>query len=398
MDVVNLAIFYGGKSPEHEVSIISAVEFMQTAVNCRYNIIPVYIALTGIWYTGTPLMNLNCYSPFTPHTKGIETCYIDVTDNTGTLKIGNKRRLFNLNNKTMGHKDIHIDCACIIMHGAYGEDGSLQGFFEIANIPYTSTGIAGSAIGLDKILLKQFLNGAGYPVLESTWISRSEYEKEPVKTIAKIETVIGYPVFVKPSNLGSSIGISKVTNYSELPEALTLAFSLDRRVLLERALDNPVEVNCAVIGYDDCCEASTLELIKTHGEVLTTDGKYIHPYEHVIPAPLPEKLSKRIQSMSEDMFRVMDCKGIIRIDYMIDMATETVFVTEVNTIPGSMAHYLWTTQGIKYEALIDRIVCCAIKAHEDKNKNEYVYKTSILFAISNKGGKHIGGKVPGNVK
>ena len=393
MQKITLGVIFGGKSPEHDVSVISAVECMNQINRDKYTVIPIYIDRNNTWFTGEALRSLYTFDPFDANKEGIYPCAPDINGSGKliTYPITKRKHLQCFGGKP---KMDTLDCVCIVMHGAYGEDGSLQGLLEMANIPYTSTGVPGSAIGMDKIMMKQFFRGAELPILDSVWLTRKEFEKDRDAACNKVEKALDYPVFVKPANLGSSIGVTKAKDTNALIEALTLAFMLDRRVMVEAGVEKPIEVNCAVIGYDDECEASEVELIQTDGNILTIERKYgektVKPYEHVIPAPIDESLRDRIQSLSADIFRMMDCKGVIRIDYMIDPENQALYITEVNTIPGSLAHYLWVNLGKPYHTLIDMMVKDALKAHNDKKRNTFIHANAI---ISNTlWGIHKGGK------
>ena len=265
----------------------------------------------------------------------------------------------------------------------------------MANLPYTTTGVAGSAIGMDKIMMKQFFKGAELPVLPGTWYQRSQWEREQAAVLDDVEVRLGYPVFVKPANLGSSIGVSRADDREGLIDSLQLAFDYDRRVLVEKGLDKPIELNCSVLGYDDEVEASPIEMPVTGEQFLDFSEKYLASggskgmasLHRILPAPIEDSLRDRIQALSKDIFRMMDCKGVVRIDYMFDRASEQIFITEINTIPGSLAFYLWENAGVKYTELIDRMVRHAQRAHEDKNMHNYAFTSNILSAVNLGGAK-----------
>jgi D-alanine-D-alanine ligase len=283
-----------------------------------------------------------------------------------------------------------VDVYIVVMHGLNGEDGTLQGLLELAGVPYTSTGVAGSALGMDKIMMKQFFRGADLPVLPGLWFTRSAYRENSEKVIREIVDDLGFPVFVKPANLGSSIGVSRADNADELADSLDLAFEYDRRVLVEKGLDKPIELNCSVLGYDDEAEASPIEMPINSDEFLDFKDKYLASggskgmasLHRVLPAPIEDELRDEIQKMSVRIFRLLDCKGVVRIDYMFDRASERIYITEINTIPGSLAFYLWENAGLSYTRLIDRMIEYAEKAHADKNAANYAYTSDILNGVS----------------
>ena len=256
-------------------------------------------------------------------------------------------------------------------------------------------------------MMKQFFKGADLPVLPGCWFLRSAFEKDAEAVAQEVERELGYPVFVKPANLGSSIGVSRADDREGLLDSLSLAFEYDRRVLVEKGLDKPMELNCSVLGWDDEVEASPIEMpLKPEDDAfLDFQDKYLQSsggskgmasLSRVLPAPIGDELTKEIQELSKRIFRMMDCKGVVRIDYMFDKATEKVFITEINTIPGSLAFYLWEAAGLKYTKLIDRMVDYARRAHEEKNSRSYAYTSDILksYAAGTKGAKGAkGGKL-----
>lgn len=388
-----LGVIFGSRSCEREVAIISAVQLMNSVDTEKYDVIPVYIDERGNWYTGEALRNIAAYKNFSGSGKGIEKVSLDMTSGSGALlAVRPGKGLFG---KTEQVIVARADVFVIVIHGLNGEDGTLQGMLELANIPYTSTGVAGSAVGMDKIMMKQFFRGGDLPTLPGTWSTRSEYAADAEKVFDETEKQLGYPVFVKPANLGSSIGVSRANNRDELKDALDLAFEYDRRVLIEKGLDKPVELNCSVMGYDDFIEASPIEMPLSSEEFLDFGEKYLAnggskgmaSLHRVLPAPIEDSLRDEIQELSRRIFRMMDCKGVVRIDYMFDRKEEKIWITEINTIPGSLAFYLWAEAGVPYGKLIDKMVEFAEKAYEDKNSANYAFTSDILKSVSLGGSK-----------
>ncbi len=384
----HVGVIFGSRSCEREVAIISAVQLMRFADPEKYDIVPVYIDEHGSWYTGEALKEIGTYKPFNPEKKGIRKVFPDLSSGSGALLYLNKgSRLLAKDKLEIAAR---IDVYIVVMHGMNGEDGTLQGLMELANIPYTSTGVTGSAVGMDKIIMKEFFRGADLPVLPGEWYTRRKYAEDAPKIISDVSGKLGFPVFVKPANLGSSIGVSRADNEEELKDALELAFEYDRRVLVEKGLDKPVELNCSVLGYDDELLASPIEMPLNQDEFLDFRDKYLGgngskgmaSLSRVLPAPIEDSLKNEIQEMSKKIFRLMDCKGVVRIDYMFDRLSEKLFITEINTIPGSLAFYLWEKDGISYRELIDRMIACAEKAHDDRNKTNYAYTSDILKGVS----------------
>ncbi len=397
-----VGVIFGSRSCEREVSIISAVQLMRHADQEKYDIIPVYIDESGNWYTGDALKDIGSFKPFNPDKKGITKVFPDLSSGSGAL-------LTHVRGTGLFSKDrieiaARIDVYIIVMHGLHGEDGTIQGLLELANVPYTSTGVAGSALGMDKIMMKQFFRGADLPVLPGIGVTRTRYLSEPKSVFEEVEKELGYPVFVKPANLGSSIGVSRADDRESLEDSLELAFEYDRRVLIEAGLDKPIELNCSVLGYDEEIEASPIEMPINQDEFLDFKDKYLASggskgmasLHRVLPAPIEDELRDEIQEMSRKIFRMLDCKGVVRIDYMFDKNAGKLYITEINTIPGSLAFYLWENAGVAYTRLIDRMVGYAEKAHGDKNRANYAYTSDILkgFSFGTKGAKGSkGGKI-----
>ena len=383
-----IGVIFGSRSCEREVSIISAVQLMRHIDRDKYDVIPVYIDENGNWYTGEKLTDINCYKPFRSERKDIIRVFPDLTSRSGALLT--VRKGSGLLGREKTEIAARVDVYIIVMHGLNGEDGTLQGLMELANVAYTSTGVAGSALGMDKIMMKQFFKGADLPVLPGIWFTRSAFIKDRDTVLNRVKNEIGFPVFVKPANLGSSIGVSRADNPEQLADSLELAFEYDRRVLIEKGLDKPIELNCSVLGYDDEIIASPIEMPINSDEFLDFKDKYLASggskgmasLRRILPAPIENELKEEIQETSRKIFRLLDCKGVVRIDYMYDRASEHTYITEINTIPGSLAFYLWENAGIAYSDLIDRMIQYAEKAFEDKNMANYAYSSDILKGVS----------------
>ena len=398
MSKIQLGVIFGSRTCEHEVAIISAVQLMRNVNREKYDVIPIYISQRGEWFTGAPLLDIHTYTPFDPFTKGIVPVHLDLTAGSGALLhyVPPKGLLGGGREEVVARLDVVIP----VMHGLHGEDGSVQGVLELAGIPYSSTGITGSAVGMDKIAMKRFFAGCGFPILPDVALTRAQFEHDTEAAMDRVEEKLPYPVFVKPACLGSSIGVSRADDRKALREALSLAFSYDRRVLVEKGLNRPIELNCSVLGYDGETEASPIEMPLSGEEYLDFKEKYLASggskgmasLHRVVPAPIEEELRDRIQEMSRQIFRMMDCKGVVRIDYMFDREGGGLYITEINTIPGSLAFYLWENAGVSYRSLIDRMVETAERAHAEKNQATYAYTSDILKGVS------LGGKAAGGAK
>lgn len=401
MSKMNIAVFFGSRSCEHDVSIVSALQCIEATKAAGFNVMPVYISRDGLWYTGEPLENIETFREFNPMTKGITRVTLDVTANAGDLWAWPPQRagLF----AKVPAPLCHIDCVIPVFHGWHGEDGTIQGLLEMANIPYASSGVLGSAIGMDKIAMKQILRGAGFPVLDFVWFTREQLKKERQAVIERVEKEIKYPAFIKPAALGSSIGVSRARNREELERALDVAASYDRRILVEVGVVHPVEINCAAVGYGEDVRASVCEMpvpssndtfldfwqkylrnASTKGE----DSRGMKSLSRVVPAPIGDELTGRIQTMTCDIFKLLDCCGTVRVDFILDQ-NDMLFVNEPNTIPGSLAFYLWKASGLDFPKLIEKMVEDALRAHADKNSSVFAYDSSILkkVAAGTKGSK-----------
>ena len=311
-----IGVIFGSRSCEREVAIISAVQLMRHINRDRYDVVPVYIDENGNWYTGDRLTDISSYKPFRADQSGITKVFPDLSSGSGALLTVSKTPGLFAREKTeiVARVDVYI----IVMHGLNGEDGTLQGLLELANVPYTSTGVAGSALGMDKIMMKQFFKGAGLPVLPGEWFTRYMFSTDQQSVISKVETSLGYPVFVKPANLGSSIGVSRADDRESLVASLELAFEYDRRVLVEKGLDKPIELNCSVKGYDDEADASPIEMPINNDEFLDFKDKYLSSggskgmasLHRILPAPIGEELKEEISYLEDEGYNTFELELI----------------------------------------------------------------------------------------
>lgn len=388
MSKIQLGVMFGSRSCEHEVSIISAVQLMRAADRELYDVIPIYISKRGEWFTGDALFEISAYTPFDESRKGVVRVNLDITSGSGALtRMEHGRGLLGKDREVIVAR---LDCVIPVFHGMHGEDGTIQGLLELCNIPYASSGVGASAMGMDKVYMKQYFRGAGFPVLPSIWFLRRAWEEDPKAVMDRIEQELPYPVFVKPASLGSSIGVTRAKDRAALEESLKLAFEFDRKVLVEKGLENPLELNCSVLGYAGKTQASEIEMPVSGGDLLTFMDKYMAggstkgmaSLKRVLPAPIEPELRDKIRALSMEIFNDMDCKGVVRIDYMYDAASDGLYITEINTIPGSLAFYLWEACGMPYSRLIDEMVRCAMEAQKDKDDSNYAYSSDILSNIS----------------
>lgn len=379
--MINLGVFFGGRSAEHDVSIITGTQLIENADRSKYNIFPVYIDREGKWFTGEELKDARFFLKPDFTKKGIKE--VSFSPETGVNELVTKG--------VFGQKTVaKLDAAIIAMHGMHGEDGTLQGLFELSDLPYQSCGVTGSSASMDKVITKAICKGIDVPCLDGLFYERDEAEKKQAAVMDEIEAKIGYPVIVKPANLGSSIGIKKAHDRKELGEALELACSYDRRILVEHAIDNLKEINCAVLGLGGDAETSLLEQPLSKGEILDFADKYLSnasgskgmkSLDRILPAVLPKDQEKIIKESALKVFKYMDMKGVVRIDFMIDMDNGKVYLNEINTIPGSFAFYLFEPAGLKYKQMIDRLVDIAFRRLEEKKRSNFAYDSSILQKV-----------------
>ena len=376
-----LAVFFGGRSVEHDVSIVTGLQAIEHVNLEKYAVIPVYLARNGAWYIGEKLLDVSIFQEFEKHEAEVTQVRLSTVPGEGLLT---------------DKGALAVDVALLCMHGLHGEDGTLQGLLELADIPYTSPSVGGSAAGMDKALMKKVFAGCGFPMMPSIDVTRHAYQMADEQWLAKMEA-LGYPLYVKPANLGSSIGISRVENRDALKDAIDLAFAYDRKVVVEKGVADAMEINCSVLGIADDCRASLCEKPLGWKDFLTFEDKYLrggkgkNAATRQIPAPIEETMTDRIQTLAKQIFTEMDCKGVVRIDFLVDNQTGELYVNEINTIPGSMAFYLWEPCGLSYEALIDELVGIAKCAAEEKKKNSYAYDSAILQKVRSGGAKGIKG-------
>ncbi|MEG1547819.1 MAG: D-alanine--D-alanine ligase family protein [Clostridia bacterium] len=385
---MKLGVIFGSRAAEHDVSIVTGLQLLENIDKNKYDSFPIYISRSGEWFVGEPLRDINTYKTFNPDAKGLTRVFLPcVPGQNGLYALGGG--LFCKSGKVC-----ELDCAILALHGMNGEDGTVQGLLELADIPYSSCGMTGSAVGMDKIVMKAVFKSMGLPVLESEYCYRSEWKQHP-ETVIELVHKLGYPLYVKPANLGSSIGISRATDESSFKRAMDIAVQYDRRILIEKGVDKPTEINCACLGFGANATPSLCEQPTAWEDYLTFEDKYtrgsgkgMKSLARRIPAPIGDALTKRIQDYTVEIFRMLECKGVVRIDYMIDNATQNVYVNEINTIPGSLAFYLFEPMGITYPQLIDRLVECAYAVMAEKRESTFAYDSEILNKVAN-GGKII---------
>lgn len=384
MSKLVLGLFFGGKSTEHEISIITANQILNNLDRIKYDIIPIYVSKKGEFYTNPKFNNILNF-------KDIDYLLLSSTK----INLGRNKNRVGIFKEGFFKNFTPIDIAFPAFHGAYGEDGCIQGLFEILGIPYTGFNVAGSAMGMDKIFSKYLFRFLNLPTIDFVGLKRSDWLSNPQKTIEEVIN-LQFPVFVKPATLGSSIGVNKALDRDSLEFAVEVAFTYSEKVIIEKAVENIKEVNCSVLGYRNP-KASVCEMPIPEGDILSFTDKYksggpkgsknagMASLSRIIPAPINRVLSKKIQDASIEIFKAMDGCGVARIDFFADSKNDTFYVNEVNTIPGSLSYYLWEKSGIKFKEMLDKIIQYGFEREKDKEKTQYTFDSNILSELS-KGG------------
>ena len=384
---IKVGVIFGGVSVEHEISIISAIQAMEHMNQEKYDIIPIYISKDRTWYCGKMHMDIDVFRNFD-----------DLKKYAKKVTLVKKQDKFYLQ-KVNGlfRRDItDIDIAFPIVHGNNVEDGTLQGYLDSIGIPYVGSKVLGSALGQDKVVMKQVFESENLPIVEYTWFYDNEYNDNKDNVLKNIKN-IGYPVVVKPATLGSSVGITYVKDETDLIDAIEEAIKYDKKIVVEKAVENLTEVNCSVLGNYMHQEVSALEEVMSEHNLLTYADKYIGGSKgklkgslkstgskgmasasRVIPARISGKLEEEVKDISKKAFKALNLSGLCRIDYLIDKKNNKVYINEPNTIPGSLAFYLWEPIGKPYEQLLDDMINIAIKEYKNKLKKTYSFDTNIL--------------------
>ena len=381
----NLAVFFGCRSVEHEVSIISAVQAMRAINREKYEVIPVYVTKSGEMVTGEELLKIENYRDLPALLKAARPVTL-VRENGGVYMKEQSGGVFSRK------KAVRLDLAFPVVHGTNCEDGTMAGYFEFLGLPYIGCDILSAAVGMDKAVFKDVLKSAGLPVLDCVTFRAREYLTDREGITAKITEKIGFPLIIKPINLGSSVGISKVETAAELDSAITLAASFAEDILAEHAVSALREINCSVLGDADDCTASVCEEPFMHDKILSYADKYtsgskggskgMASLSRQIPADLPEEKAEEIRRLSCEIFKAIGANGVVRIDYLLDTETGKVYANEINTIPGSLAFYLWEATGLKYTDMIDRLAELAFKRERARENLTFTIDTNILSGVS----------------
>ncbi len=393
MEKLRVGILFGGRSGEHEVSLLSAASVLNAIDKDKYDVVPIGITKDGRWLTAEHAENL-LTGKLVLEPRNLRAGDPDLTPSAAVLARGEAVVVppepvhrqsglvpFQTDAALMrraSDRAINVDVIFPVLHGTFGEDGTIQGLLELADIPYVGAGVLGSAAGMDKDIMKSLFIAAGIPIVKHVTILRSAWEKDP-KRVEKLVGKLKYPVFVKPANLGSSVGISKAHNRKELGPAIEEAAKFDRKIVVEQGVggnkNKAREIECSVLGNDEAVASVPGEIVPVK-EFYDYNAKYLDEGSQlIIPAKLTKAQTKKVQELAVAAFKAVDCSGLARVDFLMDPKTGKIFLNEINTMPGftsiSMYPKLWAATGLEYADLIDRLIQLGIERHEDKKKNQY---------------------------
>ena len=394
MKKLRVGILFGGRSGEHEVSLLSAASVLDAINKEKYEVVPIGITKDGRWLTAEHAENLltgklvleprhlRAGDPETTPAAAVlaqgESVVVPpepVHHDNGLVPF--QTDAAHLRRST--DRAINVDVIFPVLHGTFGEDGTIQGLLELADIAYVGAGVLGSAAGMDKDIMKSLFIAAGIPIVKHVTILRSAWEEEPKNVQKLVEKKLKYPVFVKPANLGSSVGISKAHNGKELGPAIEEAAKFDRKIVIEQGVggkkDKAREIECSVLGNDAPIASVPGEVVPIK-EFYDYDAKYLaEGSQLIIPAKLTKAQTKKVQELAVKAFKAVDCSGLARVDFLMDPKTSKIYLNEINTMPGftsiSMYPKLWAASGLEYSDLIDRLIQFGLERHEDKKKNQY---------------------------
>ena len=389
-----VAVLFGGRSVEHEVSVISGIQALCALDREKYDPIPLYIGKDNAFYTGPHMGDIESY-------KDLPACIAKATRVLLVPSSGGVD-LVRFPMKKFGSNLVDtFQVALPVVHGTNVEDGTLMGYLEMLNVPYAACDVTSSALGMDKYQMKAALRQAGLPVLDALQVGGREYAENGEAVLRQIEEKIGYPLIVKPVNLGSSVGISKAKDRAALEAALDTAFGFSPRVLVEKAVQHLREINCAVLGDAEEAQASVCEEPLNATDILSYQDKYMSGGKSAksgakggmsslarrCPADIPEELTHRVQELAVATFRALGCLGVSRIDFLNDKETGELWVNEINTSPGSLAFYLWEAAGVPFAELLDRMIALAFKRQRQREALTFSYDVNLLAGVSLGGAK-----------
>ena len=380
----NVGVFFGGRSVEHEISVISALQAINAFDKDKYEIFPIYITKDGKWFTGKALLNIRNYRDLKSLPEKAEEVYMRPEYGNYKLYRSDTKGGF-LKKKEPVVAELHA--VLPVLHGSHGEDGMFEGVLETIGIPFAGCDTLSSANGMDKITMKMILRECGIPVVDYVWFSDKEWIDNRDSVIGRIESKLGYPVIVKPANLGSSVGIGKADDRESLIRKIEEAEKFSSRIIVEHMIGDMMEINCSVLGDAGEYQTSVCEEPISSGDFLSYTEKYgggekagMQSAQKRIPADIPEEMSNEIRRLAGETFRVLSCHGVSRVDVMVDKKDNKIYVNEINTIPGSLSFYLWEESGLPFNKLIDRLMELAFKRKRESDRKTFTYDANI-FAL-----------------
>jgi D-alanine-D-alanine ligase len=401
--MINVGVVFGGQSPEHEVSVITSIQAASALETSEYNAIPIYIAKSGVWYTGDDLFDITQYKDLDILlSRAAELRLIPSASNRLKMQRVDSVGLFGERTTT-----IEVDILFLGLHGGSGENGGLQGLCEVMNVPYTGSGVLSSSLAMDKARSKDICRDREIPVVDCIVLRENAWAGSEETHVSHVSETLGLPVVVKPLTLGSSIGISMVDELAQLEGAIEEAFRYDETVIVEHAVQNLREINCSVLGTEDNAIASILEEPVSNAALLSYEEKYMQGGSNssksapgasktggadgmaslgrIIPAPLSAEQTERITSLATSIFSVLGCAGVARIDFLLNDETGDVYFNEINTIPGSLSFYLWDPVGLPFDQLVTRLIEIGFERHRDRTHRIRSYDINLLANQSARG-------------
>ena len=384
MGKLRVGVVFGGRSVEHDVSIVTAHQAM-AALSQRHEVIPIYVDRDGRWWSGAGLNDIEVFRERRWADVGVSVV-LPAVAGVGGLLVAKKLRA----------RTIELDVVIPAIHGTFGEDGTLQGALELADLPYAGSGVAASAVGMDKVAMKAAFKAADLPVVPDFFVEAERLDADADGCVADVERVLGYPCFVKPVRAGSSVGIGKATDRASLLEALDVARRYDRRILVERSMEGCIEINCSVVGGAARePRVSLCEQPVAWQEFLSFEDKYLRggkgdsgpaakssegmaSLDRRIPAPVSDEITKQVQENALAAFRCIDAAGVSRVDAFVRENTGETWVMEINTTPGSFAFYLWEASGSTFGDLMDELIAIALDTHRARQDLMFTFDSTIL--------------------
>ncbi len=380
----NIAVVFGGRSVEHEVSIITGMQIMENMDKSKYNPIPVYVTKEGRFLSGESLKNIATFK-HKNFSDAKEVFFKGFANDKNLYTIESKKGGFFSSKSASMEVYEKIDVVFPALHGTNGEDGTFQGLLEMVNVPYVGCGVMSAAVGMDKVAMKEVFKSQNIPMTDYFYFYRNQWKKNQ-ESILNTAEEMGYNFFVKPANLGSSIGISKAKNREELIKAIEIAVNYDSKIIVEKAVDNPREINVAVLGYEDDLRVSACEEPLGWKELLSYEDKYIQGsksgkvgmkgQKKKLPADLEENMQRHIENLAIMSFNAIDAAGVARIDFLVD--GEKVYVNEINTLPGSISFYLFEEKGLSFKQLITDLIEIAHRKYKNNLENITSYDSDLL--------------------